>query len=303
VSEILLASGRGSLVVDVHAALHLIRELINAIGVLHESRNVTHGAIAPERLVVTPRGRLVIVEYTLGLALERLQYTRHRLWRDFRIAMPASAGVARFDRTTDLVQIGHVALALLAGKLLDGVDQAPKVASLMGQAAEATTKGVLRPLSDGLSSWLERMAGADGKKPFPSASQAAAALDQIIAKEKRLGVAPAALKSLVTRFLADAESGGRRPEAGSRDCGTARVLRGAERQHRPPARCRSVHQRPGAVEVSNSITRGEMSRSGSLKPGLAARTRAYSVTARCRYTSRSRSSALERETRAQATAR
>ena len=203
-SEMLDAASRHEVTVDTNAALHLLREMMAALGVLHESRNVTHGAIGPERLILTPRGRLVITDFTLGLALERLQYTRQRLWRDFRIAMPPSAGSARFDRGTDVTQVGHVALALLIGCRLD---ETFRLKAAVDAATEVTAQGERHPLSDGLKSWLERATGADARKAFTTIQQAGTALEQVLLKEKRFGVTPSSLRALAGRFLA-LEAGG-----------------------------------------------------------------------------------------------
>ena len=51
---------------DINAALCLIRQLVPAVALLHENaRDVAHGLVAPERLIVTPHARLVIVEHVL----------------------------------------------------------------------------------------------------------------------------------------------------------------------------------------------------------------------------------------------
>ena len=64
-----------------------------SLALLHENaRDVAHGLIAPERLIVTPRARLMIVEHVLGSAVEQLQFSRERLWQELRIAMPPRAG-------------------------------------------------------------------------------------------------------------------------------------------------------------------------------------------------------------------
>ena len=48
---------------------------------MHENaREVAHGLIAPERLVVTPHARLVIVEHVMAAAVEQLQFGRDRLF-------------------------------------------------------------------------------------------------------------------------------------------------------------------------------------------------------------------------------
>jgi serine/threonine protein kinase len=206
-SEVLEAARKEKVAVDTNAALRLIKELLSAISALHESRKVTHGAIAPERLLVTPRGRLVIVDYTLGLALERLQYNRARLWRDFRIAMPPTSGAARFDQRADVVQIGTLAVALLLGRPLDTSDYTNRLQALLDGAGELTVHGEWRPLSPALHSWLERALPLEARKPFATAQQAYVVLEQILTKERRLSVAPAALRAFISRYLS--HSGGR----------------------------------------------------------------------------------------------
>ena len=106
-SDILRVAHERSLQLDINAALCLIRQLVPAVALLHENaRDVAHGLIAPERLIVTPNARLVIVEHVLGRRVEQLQFGRDRLWQDFRIAMPPSAGLPRFDHRADVTGDG-----------------------------------------------------------------------------------------------------------------------------------------------------------------------------------------------------
>ena len=78
-SDLLMSSEQRRLGLDITASLHLIRQLVPAIVAFHESvREIAHGTIGPERLIVTPDGQLVIVEHVLGAGLEQLRYTRER---------------------------------------------------------------------------------------------------------------------------------------------------------------------------------------------------------------------------------
>ena len=52
-STVLESLGKIPLTLDVDVALQIVRDLLPAIGILHDSRKVTHGCIAPERLVYT----------------------------------------------------------------------------------------------------------------------------------------------------------------------------------------------------------------------------------------------------------
>jgi len=96
-SDMLRVSEERGLRLDLNAALCLLRQLVPSVALLHENaRDVAHGLIAPERLIVTPRARLVVVEHVLGSAVEQLQFNRERLWQDLRVALPSSVGAARF---------------------------------------------------------------------------------------------------------------------------------------------------------------------------------------------------------------
>ena len=116
-SDLIAGSDQRRLGLDITAALCLIRQLVPAVAALHESaRDVAHGALGPERLVVTPDAQLVVVEYVLGAALEQLRFPRERYWSELRIALPHSASVPRFNQRADVTQIGVVVLSLILGR-------------------------------------------------------------------------------------------------------------------------------------------------------------------------------------------
>src|ERR1700741_2446526 len=86
---------------------------------LHENTpDAAHGAISPERLIVTSNARVVIVEYVLGAALPKRRYSPERYWKELRVALPPTAAEPRFDQRADVTAIGVVALSLVLGRLL-----------------------------------------------------------------------------------------------------------------------------------------------------------------------------------------
>jgi hypothetical protein len=201
-SEILRVAHDKRLQLDLSAALCLIRQLVPAVALLHENaRDVAHGLIAPERLVVTPHARLLIVEHVLGAAVEQLHWSRERLWREFRVAVPPSAGVPRFDHRADVVGIGVSALALVLGRPI-GADEFPQqIPSLLESARERSSLGEGRPLSPGLRQWLSRALHLDMRRAFGSAPEAMAALDELLADESSYVAAPVALETFLTKYI------------------------------------------------------------------------------------------------------
>lgn len=202
-SDILRVASERGLQLDINAAVCLIRQLVPAVALLHENaRDVAHGLIAPERLVVTPHARLVIAEHVMGAAIEQMQYGRERLWNDFRIAMPPSAGIARFDQRADVAGIGVVALSLVLGRPLTADEFPHGLNDLLNEARERTALGDEQPLSPALRTWLARTLQVDVRRAFASAPEALAALEQLAAEGTDYVAAPVALETFLSRYIA-----------------------------------------------------------------------------------------------------
>lgn len=201
-ADILRVAQERSLSLDINAALCLIRQLVPAVAVLHENaRDVAHGLIAPERLLITPNARLVIVEHVLGAAIEQLQFGRERLWQEFRIGLPPSAGLARFDHRADVTGVGLVALALVLGRPIADDEYPHRIGTLLGQARERTPLGDERPLSPPLQAWLARALQIDGRRAFGSGPEAMAALEDVVAEDSAYVSAPVALETFLSRYV------------------------------------------------------------------------------------------------------
>src|SRR5262249_39008101 len=84
-------------------ATWLIRQLTPALAELQrQGSDITHGALTPDRVVLTPEGSLVIVEHVLGSALESLRLTTSAWWNELGVIAPTTdAGPARLDHRTD----------------------------------------------------------------------------------------------------------------------------------------------------------------------------------------------------------
>jgi hypothetical protein len=200
-SDILRVAQDKHLQLDINAALCLIRQLVPAVALLHENaRDVAHGLIAPERLVVTPHARLLIVEHVLGAAVEQLHWGRERLWREFRIAVPPTAGVPRFDHRADVVGIGAVALALVLGRPLGAEEFPQQIPALLESASEGSF-GDARTLSAGLRQWLARALQLDTRRAFASAPEAMTALDEVLSDDSVYVAAPVALETFLSKYI------------------------------------------------------------------------------------------------------
>jgi len=200
-SDILRVAHERGLQLDINAALCLIRQLVPAVAVLHENaRDVAHGLLAPERLIVTPNARLVISEHVLGAAIEQLQFGRDRLWQDFRIAMPPSAGLPRFDHRSDVTGMGLIALALILGRPLEADEFPHRIPALLNEARERSALGEEQPLAAPLRAWLSRALQVDVRRAFASAPEAMASFEELVADDSMYVAAPVALETFLSRY-------------------------------------------------------------------------------------------------------
>jgi hypothetical protein len=202
-SEILRVAQERKLQLDLSAALCLLRQLVPSVALLHENaRDVAHGLISAERLVVTPRARLVVVEHVLGSAVEQLQFNRERLWSELRVAMPPSVGSSRFDHRADATAIGLVALSLVLGRPI-GPDEYPhRVGQLLNDARARSTGMGDQPLPEALHSWIARALQLDPRQGFTSATEAQVALEDALADDSGFVAAPVALETFLSRYIA-----------------------------------------------------------------------------------------------------
>jgi len=197
--EIVPAIERHEVGLPVGTALQVAREILPALATLHDSRAVTHGAIGLERLVLTPSGRILLVDVVLGSALEKLQYPRSRLWREFRVAMPPSAGIPRFDTRADIVQVAVAVFALVLGRLLTAREFPDGMRDLLGAAVERLPDGTARPLSPALRGWFERALPVESRKPFVKALDAGVALDDVVKADRAYRATSTDLKQFFDR--------------------------------------------------------------------------------------------------------
>ena len=186
---------------DITAALCIIRQLVPAVAALHESaREVAHGVIGPERLLVTPEGQLIVTEYVLGAALEQLRYPRERYWSELRVALPSSAGLPRFDQRADVTQIGVVALSLILGRLMRDDEYPARIADVVASTWAISPKGGFEPLPAGLRAWLGRALQLDARSGFASAIEARLELEKVLIEGGEYSASTDSLDAFLARY-------------------------------------------------------------------------------------------------------
>ena len=178
-SELLVVAEKRLIPLEINATYCLLRQIVPAIAALHEKApDTAHGAIGPERIIVTPDAGVVIVEHVLGAALEQLRFSHDRYWKELRIPLPLAGGLPRFDRRGDVTQIGAVALALILGRAL-GEDEYPSRIADIVDGVRAISDNGLENLPASVRSWISRALQLDPRRSFATAIEAQAELESI----------------------------------------------------------------------------------------------------------------------------
>jgi len=196
-SRMLTTAEQHLLPLDVSSALCLVRQLLSALATLHEATPDTwHGALASERIVVTPDGRVVIMEHVFGAALQQLEWSPERYWRELRLALPPDREQA-FTRRGDVFQAGLVTLSLVLGRPL-GQNEYP---SAVGALATGTfgLGGGFDPLPKWLQSWLSRALWLEPAVAFKSATEARQAFEAGLA-QSGMATSEDALQLFLTQY-------------------------------------------------------------------------------------------------------
>jgi hypothetical protein len=210
-SEVLRHGHRKWVAADLDATRCLLEQITGALADFHRhSRDLAHGAIGPERIVVRPDGRAVIVEHVLAPALEQLQMGRTPLWTQFRVPVPAVAGTTRFDQMTDVMQLGVLALALMLGRPIRRDEYPHQLQGLLTEVSAPDPLGERQTMSRALRSWILRTLQFESRSSFRTAAEAATAFEAVLAEER----SHAASLASVVKFVA-ARSAGTEAEAQS----------------------------------------------------------------------------------------
>jgi hypothetical protein len=162
----------------VDVALGYLLEALPAISALHASAGVPHGAIAPARTVLTPAGQIVFLDPSFGGILERLHFSRKRLWTEFGLAMPASAGPARLDVSADIGQIALNAVMLVLGRPLRAYEYPDALPLLMTEVVEVAQIRGTPAFAAGIQHFLQRALPLPGSRSYLNADDATVDLRQ-----------------------------------------------------------------------------------------------------------------------------
>jgi hypothetical protein len=187
-SELLRTAVLRSVVADLGAALFVMRRLLMLAESLKAATGLAHFSIAPERIVITPHGRVVIVEPVLGAAAET-------------------------DATgsDDIAAIAIAGMSIMLGHLIEDAEHIDPMSPVLQDAADVAAIRAGSTFSTALRLWFDRAVIADPALSFPDFRQARLALAHVVlARESGCDASRRALKvflnDLAIERLTDVEA-------------------------------------------------------------------------------------------------
>lgn len=192
---------------DIDTTVFWLRQLLDALARFHESsRDIAHGALGADRVILTSNGRLMVTEYALGAAVERLAYPAERYWRELHIPVLRGALPIRLDQRTDVTQVGVLALSLILGRVLRDDEYPARVGDLLAAAWAAVPAGGFEPVPPPLRQWLARALQLDRSRSFASADESSQELERICETIEFPG-SPASVHAFLERYRSSDATG------------------------------------------------------------------------------------------------
>jgi hypothetical protein len=205
-ADLIDSAGDHGIVAGLDAGLGLLLELLPALSRLHDA-GIVHGTLAPGRVIVTPAGQVVLLDAIYGEALERLQLTRRRLWSEFRLAFPPTAGIARFDKSADLTHAAMIAASLTVGRPLRDEEYPEGLPTLRQEILEIASIRGSKSFAEAVDTFFASLLPLAGRRTArASADEAAIDLRKLIRKELGITTCRAALLDFISQVqTADGE--------------------------------------------------------------------------------------------------
>jgi len=114
-----------------------------------------------------------------GAGLEVLQRNREALWKEFGLAMPAAASLARFDQQADVTQMGALILAIVLQRPMRAHEYPRGVSDLVVTATESSSVQGAPGSASALRMWLQEALQIHPRLAFRSAVESQRAFSDI----------------------------------------------------------------------------------------------------------------------------
>jgi hypothetical protein len=199
-TEVLNAAAWADIRPSTSAVLAAARQAMASVALLHDfAPDAFHGAIGPDRLILTEEGRIVVAEHVLGTVMTQAAeaWGAGRLWRELGVATMVDPALAHDGRRHDVMQVGLLVLSLLLGRTIAPHEYPDEVLWLLQQATEAEADGTRVALGTGLHAWLESALSLAGPRSHTTLLDSQKALADLM-QDARYTPSPGAWSSFLS---------------------------------------------------------------------------------------------------------
>ena len=175
-SEIIARGSSKGVVPDIGASLYVMRRLYAAAQKLRKVSGLDHFILAPERVVVTPRGEVVIVEVALAAGADALA-AAGSIPKSLKLAYIESSS-KKHGLRLDIARIARIGVAMLVGRAVDASDTIDALSPILGELNDVAAIRAGDAFSAALRTWLEQALTIEAGVSFDDFAAASAALDQ-----------------------------------------------------------------------------------------------------------------------------
>lgn len=186
------------------AALALAARVIHTVANIHLKPGLCHGAITPAHVVIGGDGSAAITDAVFGGALESLQRNREQLWREFRVAMPSSANLPRFDVRADVAQLGATVLSILLGRPMNDDEYPRPITDVINAATPDATGAEAGSTVTRARMWLHQALQLHPRENFANAGDAERGFVAVMGTPGNRRAATAALQAALREVMGPA---------------------------------------------------------------------------------------------------
>jgi hypothetical protein len=186
------------------AAVALAGRVIHAVAGVHLKPGLVHGAITPAHIVIDADGNASLTDGIFGGALESLQRNREQLWREFRVAMPSSANLPRFDVRADVAQLGATVLSIFLGRLMNDDEYPRPVTDVINAATRDAAVGDPGSTASRARMWLHQALQLHPRENFANAGDAERGFGAVVGTPGSRRAATAALQTVLRGVMGTA---------------------------------------------------------------------------------------------------
>ena len=199
ISDLLETSQEAAVAPGVDVALGYLLDALPALSALHTASGFAHGLIDPGRSVLTPTGRVVLLDAVFGAAVQRLGLSHRRLWTTFGIAAPSSA-TTLLDAPLDVSQTALSAVMLVLGRKLRADEYPEAIPSLLMEVVDVAQIRGSTGFAGGLQRILQRSLPLPGRRAYATADEIILDVRQLVRREIGMEVCRRALRDFVEQM-------------------------------------------------------------------------------------------------------